>query len=432
VNYPLVNDRISKGVAITTIEYIDFMEDIGYNPITIQSAITSSPKTVLKLYNSHINGRFSKSTMGTFCELAPSIFGAVAGFFTAIRNFANKITDIVNKIQNFSLAALLTSLKDKIMSVIENTIEKVKSIIENFSIDELISDVNKFFHNKIANKFFLLKSKAMKFFESINVENFKKKIEGLISYATNIFKDPKIEEIQFLIYRFCSFITQVEDIINGIKSPLEDFSNKYVYAGNILKTNSSVNTIDAVNSGAKRFDEAEIAAAIERGAALETASGNQPLITGPEKDDLPGWNNGKGDSRVTFAGNWIKPPGEGCAGGMGSEGWELDTDVFLTSKILLMRVYKEFSKQTGVNQITINSAYRSPKYNYCLSKRTSGVAKTSQHIQGKAFDVTWAGWPNNLDVFIEVAKSVGFNGIGIYRKSNFVHIDRGPTRSWNG
>ena len=158
-NYPLVKDRLDRGVAITPIEFADFMEDVSYNPITIQSSVLTAPKNVLSLYNSHINGRFSKSAMGTFCELAPSIFGAVAGFFTKIQSFANKITDIINKIQNFSLAALITSLKNKIMSVIENTINKVKKIIENFSIEGLISDVNKFFHDKVIAKFYILNQK---------------------------------------------------------------------------------------------------------------------------------------------------------------------------------------------------------------------------------------------------------------------------------
>lgn len=434
VNYPLVNDRIAKGVAITTVEYTDFMEDVGYNPITIQGAVTTGPKNVLSLYNTHINGRFSQSTMGTFCELAPAIFGAIAGFFTSIRNFANTINDIINKIQNFSLAALLDTLKNKIMSVIENTIEKVKKIIENFSIDNLISEVNKFFHDKIVNKFLMLKEKAMKFFESLNVENFKKKIEGIISYATNIFKDPKLEEIQFLIYRFCSFITQVEDIINSIKNPLEAFSNNYVYAGNILGSNSAINTINAVNAGAKRPNEGDISAAIARGITLEQARGNQPPPTIEEKKDLPQWNNGKGDSRVKFSGSWLNPPGEGCytAGGaivgMGSEGWEWESDIFFESKCFLMRVYKEFSRRTGISTIIINSAYRSPKYNACLSKRTSGVARNSNHMQGIAFDIKWAGYPNNRDVFIEVARSFGFKGIGVY--PTFTHIDRGEERQW--
>ena len=433
-NYPLVKDRIDKGVAITPIEYADFMESIGYNPITTQNAIAANPRNLLSLFNSYINGRFSKSTMGTFCELASSIFGAVSDFFTNIQNFANKITDIINTIQNFSLASLLNSLKEKIMKVIENTINKVKKIIENFSIEGIVSQANQFFHNKIIAKFQILKDNAMKFFEEMNIENFKKRIEGLISYAVNIFKDPKIEEIQFLIQRFCSFITQVEDIINGVRNPLDEFTNRYVYAGKILGANSGVNTASAVAAGAKRFDSNEVEAAITRGIDIETVRGNQPPPSADEYKNLPPWNNGEGDSRVGFQGNWVAPPAPGCEGGMGSEGWLWDSKIFLESKVYLMRVYKEFSRQTGINRIMINSAYRSPKYNECLRKKGRKAAKNSNHMQGIAFDVTWSGYPNNRDVFIEVARSFGFKGIGVYNGNpGFVHIDRRSTPyTWNG
>jgi len=440
VNYPLVKDRLDKGVAITPIEYVNFMEDVSYNPITIQTAITTLPKNVLKLYDTYINGNFSKSSMGTFCQLAPSIFGAIEGFFTSITNFANKITDIINKIQNFSLSALIDNLKKKILEVVEKSIEKIKGIVENFSIDGLISEVDSFFHDKIVGKFYSLKNEAMKFFNDINIENFKKTIEGLLSYAANIFKDPKIEEIQFLIYRFCSFITQVEDIINSVKNPLDLFTKNYTSVKQQLKTNSSVNTIAAVSAGAKRPTEAEVAAVVPVGLSAEAVRGNTSPPTPEERADLPKWNGNAAtgysdDPRVRFTGNWVNPYKPRCEGGMGEEGWNSDEfPVFEESKVYLMRVHKEFSKRTGINTLLITSAYRSPEYNACLAKRTRGVAKNSDHMKGLAFDVRWAGWPNKLDLFIEIARANGFTGgVGIYRKSSFVHIDRSKrTRQWNG
>jgi hypothetical protein len=427
VDYPYVQERLNKGVAITSIEFSVFMSDSGLNPYTTQSLQVTNPKTVLALYESSINGSFTQSTMGTFCELAPSIFGAVSDFFDKIQNFANKITDIIGKIQNFSLASLLDSLKTKILKVVEDSINKIKKIVENFSMDGLISDANKFFHSKVLGKFYTLKADAMKFFDKLNVENFKKKIEGLLSYAANIFKDPKIEEIQFLIYRFCSFISNVENIINGVKAPLEDFSNRYVYAGNILKTNSSINTIAAVSAGAKRPVEDDVKAAIERGISAEKIRGNQQPPSADEYKDLPQWNEGKGDSRVKFEGNWVKPRSQG---GMGEDGWNMpgNSNANIDSKVYLMRVYKEFSRKTGVNQIIINSAYRDPIYNANI--RPPG-ARNSKHMLGIAFDIKWNGYPNNREVFIEIARSFGFKGIGIYR--TFVHIDRrAAPYTWNG
>jgi len=422
VNYPLVQDRINRGVAITPVELTIFMEDSGYNPSSVQVGITAGPKNVLSLYNSHINGKFSQSTMGAFCALAPSIFGAVAGFFTAIGAIANTITDIINKIQNFSLAALLDSLKKKITDIIEKTIEKVKKIIENFTLDGLISQAQQYFQQNVLAKFEIIKNKALTFFEKNNVESFKKRIDGLISYATDIFKDIKLEEIQFLIYRFCSFITQVEGMINGLKNPLEEFSNRYVYAGNILQSNSSISTLSAVNSGAKRPNQDDVAAAIAAGVSAESIRGNQPPPSSEEYKNLPQWNDGKGDSRVEYRGNWVKPRD---AGGMGPEGWTMpNSQANLDAKVYLMRVQKAFAARTGINRLIIKSAYRDPAYN----AKTKDAAPRSNHMQGIAFDIGWDSFPNNRSEFIEIARSFGFKGIGLYR--TFVHIDRGVERTW--
>lgn len=73
--------------------------------------------------------------------------------------------------------------------------------------------------------------------------------------------------------------------------------------------------------------------------------------------------------------------------------------------------------------LIINSAYRSDAHNKAV-----GGAKGSKHLVAKAFDVSMTN--HNPHEFIEAAKAVGFKGIGTYPKSNFVHIDTGPSRSW--
>lgn len=417
INYTAVQDRVNTGVAITPIEFTVFMQDSGYNPISIQAAQIASPKTVLSLYNTNINGRFSQSTMGSFCALAPSIFGAISNFFTTIRNFANKITDIINAIASFSFAALLEALKSKITNVIESAIAKVKKVIENFTLDGLVSQVNQYFHSKVVAKFNTIKNEAMKFFEEINIDTFKKKIDSILTYASNIFKSISLEEIQFLIYRFCSFITQVENLINGIKNPLETFNNRYVYASRILKSNSSANTIAAIAAGATRFSDGDVQAAIGAGVSAESIRGNQQPPTPEERKNATQWNNGKGDNRINFEGQkWTLPRG---SGGMGEEGW---TGTSEDARVYLMRLYEIVSREYGIQQIRINSAYRDALYNANLKPKPGAV--NSQHIKGHAFDCTWAGYPRYREEFIATARSIGFNGIGVY--PGFVHIDRRP------
>lgn len=422
-NYPFVNDRISTGVAITPIEFSVFMTDCGYNPVTIQDQQILFPTTVLSLYNSHINGKFSKSTMGAFCALAPTIFGAVAGFFTAVKTIAKKITDIINFIQNFSLAALVDQLKKKITDVIEKTIAKVKQIIENFTLKGLITQAQQFFHEKIMHKFKELKDQAMAFFDEFNLENFKNRIDGLISYATGLFKDPNLEEIQFLIYRFCSFITQVENIINGVKNPLQAFTNSYASATQLLQARSGLNTASVIAAGGSRFTNDEVYSTVTNGITSETAAGNAPPSLTGDIEGVTPWNEGKGDSRVTFAEGALRD---------GRESWDRVTG---NVKVRLMKLQQKF----GI-QLRIISAYRSTEKQaalYAADLAANGGVKSgnvappgsSLHETGNALDIKFSGLNSQSgSQFIQMARSEGFGGAKNY--GSFIHIDVGAVRTW--
>ena len=81
-------------------------------------------------------------------------------------------------------------------------------------------------------------------------------------------------------------------------------------------------------------------------------------------------------------------------------------------------------------QIQIISGYRSPETNKMLSKNSTGVAKKSLHMQGKAIDFRIEGVP--LAEVRKAALSLKTGGVGYYPKSNFVHIDTGHFRAWGG
>lgn len=78
----------------------------------------------------------------------------------------------------------------------------------------------------------------------------------------------------------------------------------------------------------------------------------------------------------------------------------------------------------------IISGYRSPRTNAALRARSSGVAKLSQHMQGKAVDVRLAG--ASSAILHKVARRLALGGVGYYRKSDFVHLDVGRPRHWSG
>jgi uncharacterized protein YcbK (DUF882 family) len=79
----------------------------------------------------------------------------------------------------------------------------------------------------------------------------------------------------------------------------------------------------------------------------------------------------------------------------------------------------------------IISGYRSPESNATMAARPgSGVAKRSLHMEGRAIDVRLHQCPcaDLRDLALAAAKG----GVGYYRRSDFVHIDTGRFRTWNG
>lgn len=76
------------------------------------------------------------------------------------------------------------------------------------------------------------------------------------------------------------------------------------------------------------------------------------------------------------------------------------------------------------------SAYRSPQTNAALSKRSTGVAKKSLHMEGRAIDVRISGFSTRKLQQLALAAQRG--GVGFYAKSDFVHLDTGRVRTWVG
>jgi uncharacterized protein YcbK (DUF882 family) len=76
------------------------------------------------------------------------------------------------------------------------------------------------------------------------------------------------------------------------------------------------------------------------------------------------------------------------------------------------------------------SGFRSPATNALLNERSSGVAKHSLHMEGRAIDVRLQGY--RTDRLRDLALSMQAGGVGFYRKSDFVHLDTGRVRTWAG
>ena len=78
--------------------------------------------------------------------------------------------------------------------------------------------------------------------------------------------------------------------------------------------------------------------------------------------------------------------------------------------------------------IQLISGYRSLETNNALRRSNSGVAKKSYHTRGQAMDFHIEGI--QLSHIRKAALKMRAGGVGYYPKSNFIHIDTGPARTW--
>ncbi len=79
---------------------------------------------------------------------------------------------------------------------------------------------------------------------------------------------------------------------------------------------------------------------------------------------------------------------------------------------------------------TLLSGYRSAKTNAMLRRRSRSVARHSLHMTGQAADIRLSS-RSVKQIFKAAAKCSG-GGVGRYYRSNFVHMDCGPVRTWRG
>jgi uncharacterized protein YcbK (DUF882 family) len=82
----------------------------------------------------------------------------------------------------------------------------------------------------------------------------------------------------------------------------------------------------------------------------------------------------------------------------------------------------------GRREFEVISGYRAPATNAMLRSRSSGVASGSLHLQGKAIDIRLPGV--DLARLHLAAVSLKSGGVGLYRASNFIHVDTGRVRYW--
>ena len=77
-------------------------------------------------------------------------------------------------------------------------------------------------------------------------------------------------------------------------------------------------------------------------------------------------------------------------------------------------------------KVRLTSGYRSPEQN-----AAANGAKGSQHLHGKAMDLSLSAYPPEVQAQIaEDLRKAGATGFGFYPKSNSIHADIGAPRYW--
>ena len=82
---------------------------------------------------------------------------------------------------------------------------------------------------------------------------------------------------------------------------------------------------------------------------------------------------------------------------------------------------------TSQGSATVLSAFRTRETNEKLRATQFGVAEQSQHLYGRAIDVTFDKRLGNAK---QAALKMKRGGVGWYPHSDFIHLDSGPTRNW--
>ena len=434
--YPDLDDRLGLNPFITQAETQMFLRQQMFTPIAFKNSLQPGNVGLLTALNTFYgSGNFSKSSMGAFCALVPDIFAAlnaakdafndIKGFADQFKAFLADPLGTVWKLSEGAVKQMIEMLKNQVLTVVDQLAQQAMDKIRN-TTGGFVDGNFLFNQGSLSEKFIREKEKIMNFFSKENMQNLKDKISGAISYAVGVFERCDLEEIQFLILRFCELIAMIEQLFFGRTAVLSEYQAAYSFARQSLSASGNLATARAIQAGAIRYNPDQRYSMQQQVAGMGSSGpmSNSPYaapgatipaearalpahispITPEELGLVPSYEEiMQGNSFFHF------PAG---LGGMRAAGW---TGAQTAEKVMLIRLSRAWGER-----LPINSVYRSPDYNASV-----GGAPNSVHKSGKAFDVAITS-----EGFINTARSIGFAGFGTY--NSFTHIDTGTPRTWRG
>lgn len=444
--YPDLVTRLEEVAIITPAEIQTVIDDSFLTVDTVGDYLTPYDATIPTLLNSYYGpGEFSGSGMQSFCALVPNIFAAYTDLMNAfndIKAFATKITNILSAIQDFSLAGLIESLKQQALQVVDQIVAKIKAEIS--AITGLFARIANFRFNtdNVYVKMAEEKQKIDQVMSEPSIDNLKAAIEGAIAFASSLFEALNIEEIQFIILRFCELISGLETFFDDLVQPIRDIPGNFRSSFNFLQAANYGAAARAANAGAFRIPpEQRAAAASQMNAMAPTVVGGDGVQFGDEGFIVAG---GVAVRRRAYRIEPVSPEEidiinnqlsfEQVKNGTDSivlqlgqsysiDGPKIWTNVNTVEKVLLYRLSRRINRT-----LTVNSAYRSTFAQSVINPSVSA----SWHSSGQAFDVRMSSFSGmSMSEFEQYARSVGFSRVRPYPSDGFVHIDTGPpSQTW--
>lgn len=441
LTYPNINARLEIAPYITPAETQLLITQNLLVPALFNSYLVQSDPTILNLLEIYFaSDSVTENSAGSFCSIVSSVYALydpLMDIMSDISSFSDTLQDKLSSISEISVSAVLATIKDKLVGIIDTMVAQVMERIKKYTtqfIETYASNVQ-----PIYNRIDRLKNDIQSTLSDNNITDLKNKVSGLIGFAASLFENIGVEEVMFLVLRFCGLMGNIENSFNALTSPLEMIQDNYQSTVNKLISSSNLATSGAIAAGATRYQAQELNAGFimardtYRGyiGGATGAGGNYTFNDSPngvrswvgdgtppggrdlrarsfkivpptseELDALPTWEDIQSGSDF-----WSFSSGMGRYGYIYAQTLE---------KVMLLRVRRKWGRK-----FNINSGFRSISYNSTLR----GASQTSIHLSGQAWDIGVVS-----ENFVNIARSEGFGGIGRY--SSFTHIDSGPVKSW--
>lgn len=453
----LVN-RIDSGRVITPFEFAEFITDNYFTPTAVATGLAGGrgqSKNWLNSINCWFSGPagFYNKVLGGACDTIGKVYAGVALFdalqdgvkdaleaLTKIKNIENILQAIIDKI---TVQNLINAVKGAVAGIIQKAIDCVKMAVMSFDPFLILGrggPVPSYALGRTIENALLQKEKVLDTLTDDFSKTITTKIEKLIDYSVNLFANPSVEEIEYLMSRFCGFTSQVGLEIESLKEPLTKFEKRATTIRNTVQASSRVITAQAIESGRAVLSDPDRAEVINN--TREDWADTGHMREWYDRDP----NSQNNVEMITFES--IMDDSNGKLWSSKSQGWytwysnpsDAWYQVNLKTREALIRTQRRF----GI-KLQIKSMFRSRPYNdYIRELRKKagdppgkngnyGVAFNSKHIDGMAFDITWVGFNRtSVNTFLDIAEEEGFLARVPYFGDGFVHIDTHSKRTWVG